>query len=772
MSFWIRHIFLLLSCVFGPFLAALYVDTLSEIRRADKGAGVAARLAAQSLSARLTLDAHKTVNEAILVAQHLADHDLVGEIARGGGVRREASFKAIVDELSKGAPKGGFAWLIDDSGAIVARSGLTQPEEQIHRIGGHPLFIETQDGYALDGLWKEGGKVSIVGAAPIVVRGQSQGAIFVGRPLDRATLEPLAFSLRTQVTVLSGDDVIASTLDGDLASQVAKAARKASEPVSAGALREPLSHPFLPFVPFFVAHDAQGLAYSSLEAQTPGRDVSWVVSVEMGEMLRELPKRQELIISGAAIFMMLALLMGLVNHRTFVSPVNRITDHLSELHLGRGELELPETSVSAAFRRLVKLINMTVQKIPSRSLVRSMSPDPSPISEIGQTSPLPREPSSTPIRTGDIKSDDLMLGLAPPTTAELAKLRSPALPDPPTDGNQGASISKEFQPEDAVLAAAAAAYSSQRPSSQAKGKPPKIDDEAAAIAEAIASLEVSNTSPPPAPSARPRAASSPRSIPTHPPEATRPPVGASKPKSAADIRGKPSQSMSMASPFMPSASEMFRAPIHGAPSFTPRQDEQMSPADIARMNAFATATPVPGDPTSPRAGGSLDLGAPAGMGSSEVFETGFNPEATVVAPVQDELLRKTTREESTGSYRVQGSMGAAVPEMSESGDMTAVAQVPQELLQQTMVGDDQAGDDLSGLDAADHAHFKETYERFIEMRKRCGEATGDLAFDRFLQKLTKNREGLIKKYNCRTVRFQVYEKDGKAALKATPVRAR
>ncbi len=58
------------------------------------------------------------------------------------------------------------------------------------------------------------------------------------------------------------------------------------------------------------------------------------------------------------------------------------------------------------------------------------------------------------------------------------------------------------------------------------------------------------------------------------------------------------------------------------------------------------------------------------------------------------------------------------------------------------------------------------------MRRRCGENTGDLAFERFLTKLTRNRDNLIKKYSCRTVRFQVYEKDGKAALKATPVRAR
>ena len=38
--------------------------------------------------------------------------------------------------------------------------------------------------------------------------------------------------------------------------------------------------------------------------------------------------------------------------------------------------------------------------------------------------------------------------------------------------------------------------------------------------------------------------------------------------------------------------------------------------------------------------------------------------------------------------------------------------------------------------------------------------------------LSRNREGLMKKYDCHTVRFQVYEKNGKAALKATPVRAR
>jgi hypothetical protein len=217
--------------------------------------------------------------------------------------------------------------------------------------------------------------------------------------------------------------------------------------------------------------------------------------------------------------------------------------------------------------------------------------------------------------------------------------------------------------------------------------------------------------------------------------------------------------MAMPSPFPPSASEMFRSPIGSI--HPPRPDDQ--PVPDGRQQSV------------PRSGGSLEdygggLSGSAGLGAAPVLESSFNPEATVVAPVEEELLRKSAQRDTTGTYRVSGGDGGeAAP-----GEMTMVANVPANLLAQTIADPDAEEDngDESGLDAADHAHFKETYERFIEMRRRCGEATGDLAFDRFLAKLTKNREGLIKKYNCRTVRFQVYEKDGKAALKATPVRAR
>ena len=70
----------------------------------------------------------------------------------------------------------------------------------------------------------------------------------------------------------------------------------------------------------------------------------------------------------------------------------------------------------------------------------------------------------------------------------------------------------------------------------------------------------------------------------------------------------------------------------------------------------------------------------------------------------------------------------------------------------------------------DEEHFQDVYKDFVAQRERCGESADGLTFERFATKLRKNRDQLMSKYGCRTVRFQVYVKDGKAALKATPVK--
>ncbi|MEO8549088.1 MAG: MXAN_5187 family protein [Kofleriaceae bacterium] len=68
------------------------------------------------------------------------------------------------------------------------------------------------------------------------------------------------------------------------------------------------------------------------------------------------------------------------------------------------------------------------------------------------------------------------------------------------------------------------------------------------------------------------------------------------------------------------------------------------------------------------------------------------------------------------------------------------------------------------------SYFKQVYEQFVSVKKSCGENTAGLTYQKFAEKLVKNRDDLMSKTGCREVRFTVYVKDGKAALKATPVK--
>lgn len=67
-------------------------------------------------------------------------------------------------------------------------------------------------------------------------------------------------------------------------------------------------------------------------------------------------------------------------------------------------------------------------------------------------------------------------------------------------------------------------------------------------------------------------------------------------------------------------------------------------------------------------------------------------------------------------------------------------------------------------------YFREIYQQFVELKKQLGEPVDQLEFERFEVTLKKNRDTLMARYGCTQVRFQVYEKEGKASLKATPVK--
>ncbi len=73
-------------------------------------------------------------------------------------------------------------------------------------------------------------------------------------------------------------------------------------------------------------------------------------------------------------------------------------------------------------------------------------------------------------------------------------------------------------------------------------------------------------------------------------------------------------------------------------------------------------------------------------------------------------------------------------------------------------------------DQDEETHFREVFEQYRQTRKDCGESTEELTFEKFVATLRKNRDQIISKHNASGVRFTVYVKQGKAALKAAPIK--
>lgn len=76
----------------------------------------------------------------------------------------------------------------------------------------------------------------------------------------------------------------------------------------------------------------------------------------------------------------------------------------------------------------------------------------------------------------------------------------------------------------------------------------------------------------------------------------------------------------------------------------------------------------------------------------------------------------------------------------------------------------------SDADDTDEAHYKDTFEKFVALRAQTGEVASNVSYEKFAAKLRKNRDDLLAKHSARGVRFMVYIKDGKAAIKASAIR--
>jgi hypothetical protein len=129
------------------------------------------------------------------------------------------------------------------------------------------------------------------------------------------------------------------------------------------------------------------------------------------------------------------------------------------------------------------------------------------------------------------------------------------------------------------------------------------------------------------------------------------------------------------------------------------------------------------------------------------------------APVQAALPSPSQPQAVPGAASSQ----RLLQEMTDDGEdeATVVAPAPSDLLAQSAHGS-KLGNDT--------AEWMTVFDDFVRTKKQCGEPTEGLTFEKFQATLRKNRDALMTRHNCKRVRFSVYVKEGRASLKATPVR--
>ncbi|HYO65786.1 MAG TPA: MXAN_5187 family protein [Archangium sp.] len=158
--------------------------------------------------------------------------------------------------------------------------------------------------------------------------------------------------------------------------------------------------------------------------------------------------------------------------------------------------------------------------------------------------------------------------------------------------------------------------------------------------------------------------------------------------------------------------------------------------------------------------------AAAQAGNAPHYGEDSPPETTRVAAIPQELLARSARPATAEvplSSKRPGHPGMAAPSTAP----TPVMGTP---MAGMMMPPPPPPTGSGAIALAEEQHFQDVFREFVVTRDQCGEPNDGLTYDKFVAKLRKNKEQLVQKYACKTVRFQVYVKEGKAALKATPVK--
>lgn len=133
------------------------------------------------------------------------------------------------------------------------------------------------------------------------------------------------------------------------------------------------------------------------------------------------------------------------------------------------------------------------------------------------------------------------------------------------------------------------------------------------------------------------------------------------------------------------------------------------------------------------------------------------------------LMERLQEQNKQAQHRSMGKdqiSGLIMPQKSDTSEPTMKARNP--FVHQAPTTPGKGGKSIT--ESEGYLDHEKLFKEFVATKEKCGESTEGLTLERFKRKLDLNRAALIARYSCRSVRFQVYIKHGKAALKATPIK--
>jgi hypothetical protein len=203
------------------------------------------------------------------------------------------------------------------------------------------------------------------------------------------------------------------------------------------------------------------------------------------------------------------------------------------------------------------------------------------------------------------------------------------------------------------------------------------------------------------------------------------------------------------------------APYHAAPGNTrdlidgdgptmalPSPGAAPPPAQALTMDATLASPGVERKKGPPEAGIKLGMGVPSVPGAGAGVGSGSG------TPLATHTMMGIGLQAKAAAGAAQGD--------GEDDESTVIARAPSELLEAARVNDRAAADET--------AEWMGVYDEFLRTKKQCQEPSDGLSFEKFQNTLRKNRDALVERHHCKRVRFSVYIKDGRASLKATPVK--